>query len=307
MDLKEERREGFLVVSEMKQVWALQIEMLKVLLQVCKKNNLKIWVDGGTLLGTVRHHGYIPWDDDIDLVMMREDYDKLTQHHAHEFEYPYFLQSVYTDNGYYRGHAQLRLSNTSAILPIDIWQTFNQGLFIDIFVLDTIPDSKEELNDMYREVKRMTTAIKSVTYRGLLSKVPLKFIQSKLLIKYNGGLKTYFKETEKKIKQFSSKSNRSVGYIMLDPDYCLAKPLNKEWYTNTTYLPFEDIMVPVPSGYHEILTVLYGDYMRPVNTPSMHGNVIFDLTKPYQVKIKELRHKASILQKMRRKFLFYKK
>lgn len=94
MNLDKEIRQGYEISSEMKKVWNVQMKLLKKLLEVCDKHHLKIWADGGTLLGTVRDHGYIPWDDDIDMVMLREDYDKLLEIAPKEFEEPFFFQDV---------------------------------------------------------------------------------------------------------------------------------------------------------------------------------------------------------------------
>ena len=87
-------------------------------------------------MGTVRHKGYIPWDDDIDMLMFREDYDKLIELADSEFKDPYFLQCAYTEKHYYRGHAQMRYKGTTAILKGDIYQPFDQSIFLDIFVYD---------------------------------------------------------------------------------------------------------------------------------------------------------------------------
>ena len=84
--------------------------------RVCKKHHLKYYIDNGTLLGAVRHKGFIPWDDDINLVMLRKDYDLLISLYSNDFQGKFFLQSAYSDYGYFREHAQLRNSETTAIL-----------------------------------------------------------------------------------------------------------------------------------------------------------------------------------------------
>lgn len=94
---REEIRNDYLVPAAMKRAWACQLDLLKELLRVCDKYNLKCWADYGTLLGAVRHKGYIPWDDDIDMVMLREDYDKLVEIADKELKHPYFCkQSIRT-------------------------------------------------------------------------------------------------------------------------------------------------------------------------------------------------------------------
>ena len=92
---EEETRQNYLISKEMKQVWACELDLLKKLLQVCEKYNLKCWADAGTLIGAIRDHGFIPWDDDIDVAMLREDYDKLVSIADKEFAHPYFFQTIY--------------------------------------------------------------------------------------------------------------------------------------------------------------------------------------------------------------------
>lgn len=94
--LDEEVRDGHIVTKELKAVWNVELDLLDRFLKFCADNNLKCWVDGGTMLGAVRHKGFIPWDDDVDMVMPRADYDRMIELAPKYFNYPYFLQSAYS-------------------------------------------------------------------------------------------------------------------------------------------------------------------------------------------------------------------
>ena len=95
---REEIRNGFLVTEKMKRIWYTEISLLQELDRVCKKYGLRYFAEYGTLLGAVRHNGFIPWDDDIDVAMLRDDYEKLKKVAAEEFKAPYFFQDSYTDS-----------------------------------------------------------------------------------------------------------------------------------------------------------------------------------------------------------------
>ena len=123
---KEEVRCGYTVSEKMKKVWSVEMDMLKELIRVCKKYDLNYYADSGTLIGAVRHNGFIPWDDDIDVAMFREDYEKLLSVAKEEFKYPYFLQTVYSEKDYLRGHAQLRNSATTGCIKNDLDKSYNR-------------------------------------------------------------------------------------------------------------------------------------------------------------------------------------
>lgn len=142
----------------LKAVWACELDMLEHLLAVCQKYNLPCWADAGTLLEAVRHRGFIPWDDDIDMVMLRDDYDKLVKVADKEFMYPDFFQTIYSDKHYGNRHAQIRNCETAAIA--DPKSRFNQGIFIDIFVLGGVLDMPRLLQKHLRKAKRYKQLLK---------------------------------------------------------------------------------------------------------------------------------------------------
>lgn len=125
----------FYVDEARKKIWLISLDLLREFDRVCRKHGLRYFIYGGTLLGAVRHHGFIPWDDDIDVAMLREDYSRLLSY-ADEFTSPYFLQSPKTDKGYFFSYNKLRNVNTSRVSKTFMYEKFCQGMALDIFPFD---------------------------------------------------------------------------------------------------------------------------------------------------------------------------
>ena len=285
--LKKETRNDYIISEEMKRVWAIDLDLFKELERVCKENNLKLWGSGGTAIGAARHKGFIPWDDDIDVQMLRKDFDKLCEIAPQAFSAPYFFQTESTDPLSLRGHAQFRNSNTTALLKSEIGVDlpYNRGIFIDIFPLDNVPDDEVSLEKFQKKISR---------YNNLLS----KFRNLTMFYEPQRGFRwfivdvahfvftpfrkpllqsIYFKR-EKIFKKYLDADCSRVGELFWPKIRCLTSKSN---YNETIYLPFEFIHIPIPAGYDEILTVLYGDWKKPVKAPAMHGGLMFDTETPY--------------------------
>ena len=277
MNLQEETRNGYTITAQMKRVWSIQMDMAKKLIDVCHKNGLKIWAASGTLLGCVRDHGFIPWDDDIDMVMLREDYDKLLAIADKEFTHPYFFQTAYSEKAPYpREHAQLRYANTAAILPYDIFADFDQSIFVDIFVMVGIPESEEKIARKIERINKLKFYLQKKTF-GYKARIGapstwIKWAKLKLHYLLHSFIGTY-RALEDELRKDPVSERQFVTKIGLfsTMQYVTTRNLDKEWYRDTEYLPFEDMQMPVPNGYDQVLKALYGDYMKPAKAPTAHG------------------------------------
>ncbi len=278
--LQEEERCGFTVSAEMKKVWAVELDLLERFLEVCRRHNLRYYAFGGTLLGAVRHKGYIPWDDDIDIMMLREDYDKLLAIADEEFTAPYFFQTAHNDQKYSRGHAQLRDSNTTGILPSEKGLfPFNQGIFIDIFPADAVPDDDNARTAQIKRIKFWEKMLKiTVRYPSNPKKNIIKNILHTIasLVPY----KWSYKQLEKACTRYNGQGMKRLGLISFLPgEERFVFPADA--FDEVTTAPFEHLTLDIPADYDTVLKIQYDDYMTMKQENSYHGGVIFDTERSY--------------------------
>lgn len=289
--LEEEVRCDYTVTKDIKEVWAIEIDLLMQLDEVCKKHNLKYYITDGTMLGTVRHKGFIPWDDDIDVTMFRDDYEKLLKVAETEFKYPYFLQTEYSDPGCLRGHAQLRNSATTGILKTEEGKfKFNQGLFLDVFVMDNVIDDKKLFEQQKKDAEKYrkravkyarwsTRYYKQNTWqskvKGILYPVVNTFLRKTKLEEKN------FRKFEEVCKRYNNMETKYVTTLEFSFDIERWGKRLKSYFDKVEYMPFEFIKLPISVDYDEMLRNDYGDYMVFKKGASAHGDMIIDTVRSY--------------------------
>lgn len=281
MNLEEEIICDFKVTSFRKKVWNTQLEMVKLIHKICVENNLKYFAAGGTLLGAIRHNGYIPWDDDIDLMMPRDDYEKfLNIAPKYLDENKFFLQTNKTEKLYFNGHAQIRNNDTTCLLKcslIDLKNKKNCGVFVDIFPYDYINNNFQ--------IKRIKF-LKSLTISKCMEAYGkgLKKIIKKILFTLLCPTKKSIEKRIEKMNKIAMKSKHkdNVGLITFMPGN-QKNVWDAKWFDEVILHKFEDMEIFIPSSYDEVLKTEYGDYMQIPSDKggNIHGECFFDLDNPY--------------------------
>lgn len=279
--LKEETRNDFFVDSKRKKIWAIELEMLLTLDGICKKHGLRYYILYGTLLGAVRHKSFIPWDDDVDVGMPREDYEKLLSLHS-EFESPLFLQCQATDPECFISYARIRNGNTTAISKILKYQKFNHGIFLDIFPLDNV--LKNEGTARFDAINRLN--IENGTYMRRtnpnLDERNRKRVEAYLRAGRNP------KEDFREIQRIAQEKNAEAPELYSSL-VCTLTPLetisfDHRFFASSVPLEIDGFSFSAPVGYREILIQSYGNYMDlpPVEKRGLqHSHYIFDPDKPF--------------------------
>lgn len=295
-------------VSEKREsIWKVELDLVKELDRICKKYDLQYFLDAGSLLGAVRHKGFIPWDDDIDLLMPRKDYDKLISVAQSEIRNPYYFQHISTDPKYPGLHVKIRNSQTTAIIKSWLFTDVNQGIFIDIFPLEALPKDELEAENLYNKASVLGRAIKSYyNFDKILSLNPRIIFMllkrrklAKSLIKDQSDYVNKYTEYEELFKKNDYDACEKVGPLSFNFASERKIVFSKKCFEKAVWVPFENIKLPIPIGYDEVLKTYFGnDYMTPLIVPSEHGETYFDAKESYTHYLPLLRKQYALVYRV---------
>lgn len=298
-----EETRPFVVDRQRKRFWIALLDLLAEFDRVCRAHNIEYSIDAGTMLGKVRHNGFIPWDDDIDVIIMRSEYEKLLKVADKEFKEPYFFQTMQSDPEAVRGHPQLRNSSMTAIMKDElkngkaIYNSFNQGLFLDVFVLDGIPDDSDERTAYFSELTflkgmmiRARNARRDRIIFGMSPRRVYHFIQTvwnkllMLVIKFAVGvdpLAYYSEKFDRACKRYANRETYEVSHISFLTRPPANRIMAREKIKGIEDVEFEGLIVKMLRNTDYYLENHYGDWRRYVIGATMHSGVFFDLDNPY--------------------------
>ena len=260
--------------KELEQLHHTELQILKEITRICQENNITFFAIYGTMLGAIRHQGIIPWDDDIDVAMLREDYDKFISIAKSELKPGYFLQHFTTDKNTSVYFAKVRKNNTvfmeKGFKNVDT----HNGIFVDIFPFDPVVNDKTEIKKYKIKVKLLLELFKYKVYwtAPLYKGVKLKYIIGNIIrVLIHVALipvkrEYLYNRLDKQVQKYKNQGLKSYTSKLLNGCITIDDILP------TRESIFEDGIIPIPSKSEKLLTMIYGNYneLPPVDKRKGH-------------------------------------
>lgn len=266
----------------LKKLQSIELEILKDFIDVCQRHSLVYYVAGGTAIGAFRHKGFIPWDDDIDVNMPREDYDRFLKYAETELSEKYNVQHIDNTDGYVLTFAKMNLKGTVFIEATDTNRRYEQGIFIDIFPMDKLPTDEKEQQKQIKKTFFWARVISLSEYAlpklpnninpliSAVAKVALPVLHGVLRCFGFNARKAYRHYLKYAEKYNGTDENYYIDYACLTP--LVTKVSHDDIFVGSTG-EFEGIKVRMLLDHDRQLRVQYGDYMQIPPVDKRHNHL----------------------------------
>lgn len=276
----------------------IELDIFKRFKRLCQDYNLRYFAIGGTCIGAIRHNGFIPWDDDIDVAMPLEDYTKLKEIALRELEYPYSLYTTEKNRHWYAGSMKMQNENTTFIEKDCFkYEDRHTGAWIDIMPVYGLPQGSIKqyfasiLSDIYLFLNRRFRLDydQQIT---ILNKVLWKMLK---VLKRGRNFNYYIEKSERVLGKYPFDNSNKIIFSWRQRPYFFRKTNYKnvffyEDFKNDIEVPFEDTTIKVPIGYDRYLRMDFGDYMQlpPLDKRAPRHNAdIIDMNRSYRYYMEE--------------------
>lgn len=250
--------------EQMAKLHALELEIAKEIRRICETHHIPYYLTGGTLLGAVRHGGFIPWDDDMDIGMLRDDYERFLEACQDDLGERFFLQTWDTDPDYPMPYAKIRLNGTHFREAFCADADIHDGIFVDIFPFDNVPDDRRAQNRQARRCRICKRLLwikkgmgKNLRVGALRERVNYWFPWALAQLLPYEAVKGYFKRVLVKY------NGQQTQKVVTCGSYSYHKEsLNRSWVTQLEPIPFETEMFLSFRDWEAYLTYFYGDWRK---------------------------------------------
>lgn len=284
-----EEHEGYLKSTQLVAVQERHLELLEEFMKICKKHGLTYYLVFGSLLGAVRNHGIVPWDDDVDIAMPRKDYELFLMAAKQELKEMYFIQTPENDlQCFYGGYAKLRSERDCAIEEINLGHNCHQGIWIDIMPMDNVDKDTKRRKKQIKKIQFYQEIIFAKTYgelkQGVRGIEPNRWKRLRIFGSFFSQ-----KYLRRKLSEAIIQANEfPADEVAFYAQYTGKKGpifLKKSWLEKGLSVQFETLMVNIPQEWENCLKVMEGDEYQELPAPEerkMHHVAFYDLENSYK-------------------------